>query len=83
MLARNVLDLLPDAYTYANHQGLAMLKDWDAVLAPDSAAAALYAGDTAAVTALLAYLMFDEQLNLVQIAGMGITALGVALVNRK
>ena len=36
-----------------------------------------------AVTALLAYVMFDEQLNLVQIAGMGITALGVALVNRK
>ena len=42
VLARQVLDLLPDAYTYSNHQGLAMLKDWDAVMAPDSAAAALY-----------------------------------------
>ncbi len=43
VLARQVVALLPDAYTYSNHQGLAMLKDWDAVLAPDSAAAALYA----------------------------------------
>lgn len=43
VLARRVVGLLPDAYTYANHQGLALLKDWDAVLAPDSAAAALYA----------------------------------------
>ncbi len=36
-----------------------------------------------AVTALLAYVMFDERLNLVQIIGMGVTTLGVALVNRK
>ncbi len=36
-----------------------------------------------AVTALLAYFMFDERLNLIQIAGMGLTTLGVALVNRK
>ncbi len=43
VLARQVLELLPDAYTYSNHQGLAMLKEWDGVLAPDSAAAALYA----------------------------------------
>ncbi len=43
VLAREVVELLPDAYTYSNHQGLAMLKDWDAVMAPDSAAAALYA----------------------------------------
>ncbi len=43
VLARQVVNLLPDAYTYSNHQGLAMLKEWDAVLAPDSAAAALYA----------------------------------------
>lgn len=43
VLAREVVAALPDAYTYSNHQGLAMLKDWDAVLSPDSAAAALYA----------------------------------------
>jgi len=42
MLAREVIARLPEAYTYSNHQGLAKLKDWDAVLAPDSAAAALY-----------------------------------------
>jgi penicillin amidase len=43
VLARSVIERLPEAYTYSNHQGLAMLKDWDATLAPDSAAAALYA----------------------------------------
>jgi penicillin amidase len=43
VLARNVIERLPEAYTYSNHQGLAMLKDWDATLAPESAAAALYA----------------------------------------
>ncbi len=43
VLARKVIDLLPEAYTYSNHQGLAVLKEWDAVLAPDSGAAALYA----------------------------------------
>jgi drug/metabolite transporter (DMT)-like permease len=36
-----------------------------------------------AVTALLAYFLFDERLNAVQIAGMAVTTLGVALVNRK
>lgn len=43
VLARQVVDLLPDAYTYSNHQGLAMLKGWDAQLSSNSAAAALYA----------------------------------------
>jgi penicillin amidase len=42
VLARKVTELLPEAHTYTNHQGLAMLKEWDAVLSPDSAAAALY-----------------------------------------
>ena len=35
------------------------------------------------VTAVLAYLFFDEQLNAVQIAGMAVATLGVALVNRR
>ena len=59
VLAREVVKRLPDAYTYSNHQGLAMLKDWDAVLAPDSAAAALYAVwyDRHLQKALLSYRM--------------------------
>lgn len=35
------------------------------------------------VTAILAYFMFDEQLNAIQIAGIAVTTLGVALVNRR
>lgn len=35
------------------------------------------------VTAVLAYLIFDEQLNPAQIAGMAVTTVGVALVNRR
>ena len=43
VLAREASNLLPAASTSPNHQGLAMLKDWDAVLTTDSAAGALYA----------------------------------------
>ena len=35
------------------------------------------------VTAVLAYLIFDEQLNPAQIAGMAVATFGVALVNRR
>ena len=35
------------------------------------------------VTAVLAYLMFGEQLNAIQIAGMVVATVGVALVNRR
>lgn len=43
LLAREVIHRLPDPAAFPEHQGLALLKAWDAVLGPDSAAAALYA----------------------------------------
>ncbi len=43
VLAREVVARLPAAALHPEHAGLAMLKAWDAVLDPDSAAAALYA----------------------------------------
>ncbi|MDH3467024.1 MAG: EamA/RhaT family transporter, partial [Gammaproteobacteria bacterium] len=35
------------------------------------------------VTALMAFLLFDEQLGLIAIAGMALTVTAVALVNRR
>jgi len=43
VLAREVISRLPDAAAHSGHRGLEMLSAWDAVLALDSAAAALYA----------------------------------------
>lgn len=43
VLAREVLARLPDPADVPGHPGLAMLADWDAVLTPESGAAALYA----------------------------------------
>jgi penicillin amidase len=41
-LAREVIARLPDPYEWPNSKGLALLKSWDTVLTPDSAAAAFY-----------------------------------------
>jgi drug/metabolite transporter (DMT)-like permease len=35
------------------------------------------------VTAIMAYFIFDERLNALQIAGVAVTTLGVALVSRR
>jgi penicillin amidase len=43
ILAREVVAKLPDAAAHPDHQGLALLKSWDARLPADSAAAALFA----------------------------------------
>ncbi|MEM8766076.1 MAG: penicillin acylase family protein [Pseudomonadota bacterium] len=43
VLAREVIERLPQAAAHPNNPGLAMLKGWDAVLDPDSGPAALYA----------------------------------------
>lgn len=43
VLAREVIGRLPDAASYPGNSGLLMLNSWDAVLSPESAAAALYA----------------------------------------